>query len=240
MDISKGCDMPLSKNDIVLVDYVVRVKESGEVIEVTDAEKAKEFKVFDPGKSYEPLLVVLGEGRVIKGFEEALESSEVGVDAEVDIPPDKAYGVRDPNKVKTLSLRDFARAGVRPEVGKVVEVGGQLGTVRSVSGGRVVVDFNHPLAGKTLTYSFRVVKKLDEPVEKVKYLVKRYVRGVNVDDVKVSVDSESSKVSIELPRNSYFSENIQIAKKLASDDIFKYLNFNEVIFIERYSKEGSK
>ncbi|MCX8186857.1 MAG: peptidylprolyl isomerase [Sulfolobales archaeon] len=232
--------MPLSKNDIVLVDYVVRVKESGEVIEVTDSEKAKEFKVFDPGKSYEPLLVVLGEGRVIKGFEEALESSEVGVDAEVDIPPDKAYGVRDPNKVKTLSLRDFARAGVRPEVGKVVEVGGQLGTVRSVSGGRVVVDFNHPLAGKTLTYSFRVVKKLDEPVEKVKYLVKRYVRGVNVDDVKVSVDSESSKVSIELPRNSYFSENIQIAKKLASDDIFKYLNFNEVIFIERYSKEGSK
>lgn len=232
--------MPLSKNDIVLVDYVVRVKESGEVIEVTDAEKAKEFKVFDPGKSYEPLLVVLGEGRVIKGFEEALESSEVGVDAEVDIPPDKAYGVRDPNKVKTLSLRDFARAGVKPEVGKVVEVGGQLGTVRSVSGGRVVVDFNHPLAGKTLTYSFRVVKKLDEPVEKVKYLVKRYVRGVNVDDVKVSVDSESSKVSIELPRNSYFSENIQIAKKLASDDIFKYLNFNEVIFIERYSKEGSK
>ncbi|MCS7139065.1 MAG: peptidylprolyl isomerase, partial [Crenarchaeota archaeon] len=206
--------MPLSKNDIVLVDYVVRVKESGEVIEVTDAEKAKEFKVFDPGKSYEPLLVVLGEGRVIKGFEEALESSEVGVDAEVDIPPDKAYGVRDPNKVKTLSLRDFARAGVRPEVGKVVEVGGQLGTVRSVSGGRVVVDFNHPLAGKTLTYSFRVVKKLDEPVEKVKYLVKRYVRGVNVDDVKVSVDSESSKVRIELPRNSYFSENIQIAKKL--------------------------
>lgn len=232
--------MPLSKNDVVLVDYVVRVKESGEVIEVTDAEKAKEFKVFDPSKSYEPLLVVLGEGRVIKGFEEALESSEVGVDSEVDIPPDKAYGVRDPNKVKTLSLRDFARAGVRPEVGKVVEVGGQLGTVRSVSGGRVVVDFNHPLAGKTLTYSFRVVKKLDEPVEKVKYLVKRYVKGVKIDDIKVSVDSESSKVSIELPRNSYFSENIQIAKKLASDDIFKYLNFNEVIFIERYSKEGSK
>ncbi|MEM0505305.1 MAG: FKBP-type peptidyl-prolyl cis-trans isomerase [Sulfolobales archaeon] len=232
--------MPLSKNDMVLVDYVVRVKESGDVIEVTDAEKAKEFKVFDPSKSYEPLLVIIGEGRVIKGFEEALENSEVGVNVEVDIPPDKGYGERDPNRVKTLSLRDFARAGIRPEVGKVVEVGGQLGTVRNVSGGRVVVDFNHPLAGKTLTYSFRIIKKLDDMVEKVKYLVKRYVKGVNVDEVKIDVDSGAGKVSIELPRSSYFSENIQIAKKLASDDIFKYLNVNEVIFIERYAKEGSK
>ncbi len=230
--------MPLSKNDMVLVDYVVRVKESGEVIEVTNAEKAKEFKVYEPGKTYEPLLVIVGEGRVIKGFEEALEASEVGVEVNVDIPPEKAYGVRDPNKVRTLSLRDFVRAGVRPEVGKVVEVGGQLGTVRSVSGGRVVVDFNHPLAGKTLTYTFKVIKKLEDVVEKAKHLVKRHVRGVDVDEIVVVVDSD--KVRVELPRSSYLSENIQIAKKLASDDMFKYLGVSEVIFIERYSKEGSK
>jgi len=238
MDISKGCDMPLSKNDMVLVDYVVRVKETGEVIEVTNEEKAKEFKVYDPSKTYEPLLVIVGEGRVIRGFEEALEGSEVNVDVEVDIPPEKAYGVRDPNKVRTFSLRDFARANIRPEVGKVVEIGGQLGTIRSVSGGRVVVDFNHPLAGKTLTYSFKVVKKLEDGVEKVKYLVKRYVKGIKVDDIRVELNQD--RVVVELPKTSYLSENIQIAKKLASDDILRYLDVSEVVFVERYSKEGSK
>lgn len=230
--------MPLSKNDMVLVDYVVRVKETGEIIEVTNEEKAKEFKVYDPSKTYEPLLVIIGEGRVIKGFEEALEGSEVGVDVEVDIPPEKAYGVRDPNKVRTLSLRDFTRANIRPEVGKVVEVGGQLGTIRSVSGGRVVVDFNHPLAGKTLTYSFKIVKKLEDSVEKVRYLVRRYVKGIKADEVKVELDQ--GRVTVELPKASYLSENVQIAKKLASDDILKYLDVSEVVFVERYSKEGSK
>lgn len=230
--------MPLSKNDMVLVDYVVRVKESGEVVEVTNVERAKEFKVYDSSREYEPLLVIVGEGRVVKGFEEVLEGSEVGVDVEVDIPPDKGYGVRDPNKVRTIPLRDFVRANIRPEVNKVVEVGGQLGTIRNVSGGRVVVDFNHPLAGKTLTYSFRIVKKLEDVGEKVKYLIKRHVRGVSLDDIKIEVDGD--KVRVELPRTSYLNENIQIAKRLASEDILKYLNFNEVVFVERYSKEGSK
>lgn len=230
--------MPLSKNDMVLVDYVVRVKESGEVVETTSTEKAKEYKVYDPNKTYEPLLVIIGEGRVIKGFEEALEKADVGVDVEVEIPPEKAYGVRDPDKVKTLSLRDFLRSGVRPEVGKVVEINGQLGVIRSVSGGRVVVDFNHPLAGKTLVYSFKIVKKLENVDEKVKYLIARHVKGVNIDEIKLSIDDLSKKLTVELPRSTYLSENIQIAKKLISDDIFKYLDFSEVVFIERFTKGG--
>jgi peptidylprolyl isomerase len=238
MGISRGCDMPLSKNDMVLVDYVVRVKESGEVVETTSAEKAKEYKVYDLNKTYEPLLVIIGEGRVIKGFEEALEKADVGVDVEVEIPPEKAYGVRDPDKVKTLSLRDFLRSGVRPEVGKVVEINGQLGVIRSVSGGRVVVDFNHPLAGKTLVYSFKIVKKLESVDEKVKYLIARHVKGVNIDEIKLSIDDSSKKLTVELPRSTYLSENIQIAKKLISDDIFKYLDFSEVVFIEIFTKGG--
>ncbi|MEM1601238.1 MAG: hypothetical protein QW339_04620 [Sulfolobales archaeon] len=120
----------------------------------------------------------------------------------------------------------------------MVEIGGQLGTIRSVSGGRVVVDFNHPLAGKTLTYSFKVVKKLEDGVEKVKYLVKRYVKGIKVDDIRVELNQD--RVVVELPKTSYLSENIQIAKKLASDDILRYLDVSEVVFVERYSKEGSK
>jgi len=233
--------MPFNRNDMILVDYVLKVKETNEVIETTIADKAKEYKIYNPSNTYEPLLVILGEGRVIKGFEEALEKAEVGVEAEVEVPPEKAYGVRDPSKVRTIPLRDFVRAGVRAEVGKVVEVGGQLGTIRSVSGGRVVVDFNHPLAGKTLVYQFKVIKKLEDDVEKVRYLVKRHVRGVNINDIKVNLEVDSGKLTIELPQSTYLSDNIQVAKKLVADDIFRYLsNISEVIYVERYWREGIK
>ncbi len=231
--------MPLNKYDMVLVDYTVKVKESGEVVETTSADKAKEFKIYDPSRYYEPLLVIIGEGRVIKGFEEALEKADVGNEVEVEIPPEKAYGLRDPSKVKVIPLKVFLKSGVRAEVGKVVEVNGELGTVRSVSSGRVVVDFNHPLADKTLIYRFKVVKKLEDDIEKVKYLIKRHIRDIALDDINVSIEGEPRRVVVELPRKVLLSEGIQYAKRLASDDILKYLNANEVVFIERYSREGT-
>lgn len=231
--------MPLSKNDMVLVDYTVTVKESGEVIETTLAERAKELKIFDPNKTYEPLLVIIGEGRVIKGFEEALEKAEVGIESEVEIPPGKAYGTRDPSKIKVIPLKAFLKSGVRPEVGKVVEVNGQLGIVRSVSSGRVIVDFNHPLADKTLLYRFKILKKLETADEKIRHLVKRYIKEVNVDEVKVSIELESKRVLIELPKAVYVREGIQVAKSLIASDVFKYLDVNEVTYTERYVREGT-
>ncbi|MCD6278120.1 MAG: FKBP-type peptidyl-prolyl cis-trans isomerase, partial [Desulfurococcales archaeon] len=158
--------MPLKDGDMVLIEYSVFIKETGELVETTSETVAKLHKKYREGEAYGLEAVVIGEGRFVEGFEEALKNAEVGSEYEVDIPPEKAYGPRDGSKVKTFSRRVFIRNNIVPEVGKEVTINNVTGRIIAVEGGRVVVDFNHPLAGKTLKFKFKVLKKVEDAIEK--------------------------------------------------------------------------
>ncbi len=230
--------MPLSKNDFVIVDYTVKVKETGEVVDTTSEEEAKKAKIYDPNRVYEPALVIIGEGRFVKGFEEELMNSDVGTEKEIEVPPEKAYGSRDPNKVKVFSLRELVRAGITPEPGKTIEIGGSIGTVRSISGGRVLVDFNHPLAGKTLIVKFKVLKKIEDPLEKIKALLHRRLRRIPADKFIVKFEEEGKRVVIETPREVVMSRDLPIIKALVAEEVFKYIEgVEDVVYIDRFTKE---
>jgi len=122
--------MPLKERDFVLVEYTVRVKDTGEVIETTSEDVARSSGVYREGEVYGPKLLIVGEGRYVKGFEEAVTSSEVGDEKTTEVEPSKAYGERDPGKVKILSLRELAKLNITPEPGKAIEIGGAIGVVR--------------------------------------------------------------------------------------------------------------
>ncbi|MCJ7614312.1 FKBP-type peptidyl-prolyl cis-trans isomerase, partial [Candidatus Bathyarchaeota archaeon] len=64
--------MPIQKSDFIVVDYTGKVKETGEVFDTTSEEIAKENKLYKEGDIYEPRLVVVGEGWVLKALDEAL------------------------------------------------------------------------------------------------------------------------------------------------------------------------
>lgn len=228
--------MPFKNGDMLLVDYAIFVKETGELVDTTVESLARQHKKYEEGRVYGPELVIVGEGRFIRGFEEAvLNSEELNKRYEVEIPPEKAYGERDPDKVRVFPARVFLKNNITPDVGKEVTINNAVGRIIAVTGGRVTVDFNHPLAGKTLKAEFTVVRKLESPEEQVKYLVKRRVKTLSVDAVKASLKSEGSAVEIELPKEYRFSENIQITKYLISRDILKWLSgVKEVVFIERF------
>ncbi|MEM4749782.1 MAG: peptidylprolyl isomerase, partial [Sulfolobales archaeon] len=206
--------MTFKEGDFLLVDYSVFVRDTNELIETTREEEAKERGIYREGEIYRPKLIIIGEGRVVKGFEEALINSEIGVDNEIVIEPLKAYGERDPDKVKIYSLRELARNNIIPEVGKVVEVGGSLGIVRSISGGRVVIDFNHPLAGKTLLVKYKIVKKIEDISEKIKQLIMRRFTKIPEDRIVIRVSEEEAKAEIDTPEEILFAEDLQIAKSV--------------------------
>jgi len=230
--------MPLTKNDFILVEYTTKVKETGEVIDTTDAEIAKQHKVYNPDKVYEPALIIVGEGRYVEGFEEALLKSDVGTETTVEVLPEKAYGPRDPNKVKVFSLRELVRAGITPEPGKVIEIGGSLGTVRSVSGGRVLVDFNHPLAGKTLVFHFKVLKKIEDPIEKIQALLHRRIKKLPPEKFIVRRQDEGKTIVIEVPKEVITDREIPIIKALVAEEIFKYIEGVEnVIYLDKFTKK---
>jgi len=227
--------MPFKAGDMLLVDYAIFVKETGELVDTTLESLARQHKKYEESRVYGPELVIVGEGRFIKGFEEAVAGvEELNKKYEVEIQPDKAYGERDPGKVKVFPARLFLKNNITPDVGKEVTINNAVGRIIAVTGGRVTVDFNHPLAGKTLKAEFTVVKKLEDVEEKVRYLVKRRIKTLDVSALKTSLKDDGKIVEIELPKDYRLSENIQITKYLISRDILKWLGVNEVVFLERY------
>ena len=226
---------------MLLVNYSVFVKESGELVETTLEDVARQYRKYREGEDYSPGVVVVGEGRFIKGFEEALRSAEEGREYEVSIPPEKAYGSRDSSKVRTYPRRFFIRNNIVPEVGKEVTVNNVTGRIIAVEGGRVVVDFNHPLAGKTLLIKFKIEGVLTDPIDRIKYLVKRRLKDVDVNKVDVKLKEETGTVTVELPREFRFQDGIQIIKFLASRDIVRWVSAaREVIFIDRFTEDDFK
>ncbi len=229
-------EMPFQKGDFIFIDYVGRVKETNELFDTTIEEVAKQEKLYKEGDIYEPKLVVLGEGWVLKALEEELYNFELGKTKKVEIPPEKAFGPRDPEKVKLVSLRRLTSKGITPQIGQRIEFEGKMATVRTVGAGRVQLDFNPPLAGKTLVYEVTVKKKLETVKEKIEALIHRRIPVVEIEKFKVKIGKEN--VTIEMPEEAFYIEGIQLAKRGIALDIQKFFPEKLAVkFIETFRRQ---
>ncbi len=225
--------MPFAKGDFILIDFVARVKETGEIFDLTIEEVAKKENIYREDEIYEPMLVVFGEGWILDGLEEELMKMNPGEQKTIELPPEKAFGPRDPSKVKIIPARELTRRGITPRPGARIELDGRPAVIRSVGGGRVVVDFNHPLAGKTLVYNVKIVRKLESSKEKILALIHRRIPRVPVE--KFDVRIRSGVVTIEVPEEAYFIEGLQYAKRGIARDIEKFFpEIRSVRFVEKY------
>ncbi len=232
--------MSLQKGSFVLVEYVGKVKETGEVFDTTLEKIAKEEHMYKEGDIYEPKLVVIGEGWVIKALDESLATMEVEKPAVVEIPPDKAFGPRDPEKVKRVPLRQLLAKDITPAIGERVEIGGKTATVRAMGAGRVLLDYNPPLAGKTLIYETTVKKKLETVEEKIAALIHRRISTVEQSKFQFTLKPKST-ANIELPEEAFYIEGVQLAKRGIAADIQKFLeNITIVKFTETFKAEPKK
>lgn len=157
--------MGVMKGDLVTVEYVGTF-DDGKVFDTSMEEVAVKAGVKDPKRLYEPTEFRVGSGEMIAGFEDAVMGMEMGEVKKVAIPPEKAYGPRDPERVRKFQLAQFKRSGVSPKAGQQFAINNEPGTITSIKGDEVEVDFNHPMAGKTLHFEITVKKILRNP-EKV-------------------------------------------------------------------------
>jgi len=212
--------MPFKKGDFLLIDYVARVSETGEVFDTTIEEVAREEGIYKEGALYEPMLVVAGEGWVLKALDESLLNLELGKKEKIEIPPEKGFGERDPNKIRLYPLRKLRAQGITPQVGMQLQVDGRLATVRTIGSGRVLLDFNPPLAGKTLIYEITVQKKLQTVREKIAALIHRRIPQVEIDKFKITI--KKNKVTVDVPEEAFYIEGLQIAKRGIFMDITRF------------------
>ncbi len=228
--------MTFQKGDFILINYTGKVKETNEVFDTTVEEVAKKEHLQKEGETYEPKLVVLGEGWVLKALDEALSGMELEKESNVEIPADKAFGPRDPEKIKRVPLRQILAKEINPAIGARIEYQGKMATVRSIGAGRVLLDFNPPLAGRTLIYDVTVNKKLDSNEEKVGAIIHRRVPVVEENKFKLTL--KNSNLTIDMPEDTFYVEGIQIAKRGIAMDIQKFLpDLAETRFVETFKAE---
>ena len=230
--------MALQKGDFILIDYVAKVKETNETFDTTSEETAKTAHLHKEGETYEPKLVVVGEGWMLKPVDEAFLTMEPAKPQTVEIAPDKAFGPRDPDKVKRVPLKQLlARDVHNPQIGMRIEYGGKNATIRSIGAGRVLLDFNPPLAGRTLVYDITVQKKLETNEEKTTALIHRRVPVA--DQTKFKLTCEQNTLTIEMPEETFYLEGIQVAKRGIAMDAQKYFPETTVIkFVETHKTEA--
>lgn len=228
--------MGFKDGDFILIEYTVRVKETGNIVDTTNEEIAKKENIYESDKVYGPVLIVIGKGWINKVVEESLKEAEVGEEKEIEVPPEKAFGKRDPSKVKVFSLREFRRRNIDVKVGDVLDFGGVKGIVKSISGGRVTVDFNHPLAGKTLIYKVKAVSKLEELVDKVRALAVRHLQ-IPGEEIKIEYSPEEKKLIISIPTKYMVKKDIQYGKISLVTDIYEFFKdqVDKVVFQEEFT-----
>jgi len=228
--------MTLQKGDFILIDYTGKVKETNEVFDTTKEDVAKKEHLHKEGEIHEPKLVVVGEGWVLKALDDALLEAEVGKETTLEIPSDKAFGPRDPEKIRRVPIKALYAKEINPVVGARIEYQGKMATVRSIGAGRVLLDFNPALAGRTLIYEFAVTKKLDAAEEKIGALIHRRVPVVDEDKFKITVKAKN--LTIDMPEETFYVEGIQIAKRGIAMDIQKFLpDLAETKFVETFKAE---
>ncbi|HYO64750.1 MAG TPA: peptidylprolyl isomerase [Archangium sp.] len=137
--------MKVSKDSVVSLEYRLHLGD-GQVVDESE-----------PGQ---PLAYMHGRGQIVPGLEGQLEGMSAGESKKVVVPPAQGYGEHDPRGMQEVPREMFPpNAQLQPGVtisaqtadGDVIPI-----TIRELKGDKVVVDLNHPMAGKTLHFDITV------------------------------------------------------------------------------------
>jgi len=134
--------------------------ENGKVVSVHYVGKFTDGEVFDSSEGREPLQFEVGSGQLIPGFESAIIGKVVGDKVTANITPEEGYGLVREDLIVSVPLEKMPGD---VEVGQALEAQGDNGQsaqvfVKEVNEDTVVIDGNHPLAGKDLVFEIEVVE----------------------------------------------------------------------------------
>ena len=220
--------MTVKEGSFIRLSYTGKIGER--VFDTTDEEVAKEAGIHNPQAVYGPILVRVGNRHVVVGLDDALAGKEAGDEGTVEVPPEKAFGIHDDTRVESVSL---AKLGEKPQIGTTVEIDNREGTVVNIIGRRAVVDFNHPLAGKTATYSFRVEGIVDSQPEQIQGLIQLYTQRT------MEVTVEAGVVTIHLPPAIMYDRRWLLWRSRVVQEIFEfYPEIEEIVLRESFKRQA--
>jgi FKBP-type peptidyl-prolyl cis-trans isomerase 2 len=196
--------MAFQKKDFIEVEFTGKVKDGS----IFDSNVKKDLEQLNPEANPKPFIFCLGEGMFLKGIDDFLIGKEAGKYV-IELSPENAFGPRMPQFIQMVPIKVFKEQNLNPAVGAVFNFDGRMAKVLSNSSGRVMVDFNHPLAGKNVVYEINVLRKVDDSNEKIKSFLNFLFRR----DFKFAI--EGNKVFLEVEKN--YAQFVEMFKEKFKD-----------------------
>lgn len=217
----------MDKGDIVRVSYTGTVE--GQLIETTDEAVAKKHNAYDKDRKYKPAVVVVGEGMVLPGIDEAMEGMKAGEKKTLNLVAKDAFGERSLKLIQLVPMREFHKQNIKPLPGMVFEVEGRPAKVQSVGSGRVRVDFNHPLAGKAVEYEIKIDASAKNEAEKIELLLERAFKEAGIKHTATG-EGEKRKITVEAPDSAKAHKLYKIMQMVFKVEAEKYLGIKDIEF----------
>ena len=222
--------MAANNGDFVEVSYTGRIKYNNIVFDTTDEETAKNNKLYNKNAAYGPVTICIGNRELIKGLDDFLVGKETGKEYEVEVNAKDAFGEKNSRLYHLVNTAKFIKQNIRPYPGMQVNVDNAFGIVKTVSGGRTMVDFNHPLAGKEVIYKIKIDKIITDTNEKIK----SYISKLMGEEIKFKFESNRLEIhcNVEEPLKKIMAEQLKKVIPEIEDVEFKA--------VEEEKKVGNK
>lgn len=186
--------MKTKENDFIEIEFIAKTKDNNKIFDLTNEKIAKENNLFQKEKDYSSITICLGKNDVIPGLDKQLINKEIGKHI-LEIKSDEAFGKKSTDLIKLVPTKLFLEQNIQPIPGLHVNLDNLYGIIKTVSGGRTIVDFNHPLSGKDLIYEVdikRIVTNKEEKIKAVLNLVNKNTKFELKED-KLKVDLKLNK-----------------------------------------------
>lgn len=186
--------MTLQKKDFIEIEFTAKVKDG----DIFDSNIKEDLQGRDLKTELKPFIFSLGEGMFLQGIEDFLIGKDIG-EYNIELTSDKAFGKRNPSLVQMMPIKVFAEQNVNPVPGIMFNFDGRIGKILTVTGGRVMVDFNNPIAGKDVEYKVRVLRKVEDINEKTKALIDFLFKR----DLKFEIKDKKLIIEVEKPMKQF-------------------------------------
>ncbi len=154
--------MGFKRKDFIEIEFTAKTKEG----EIFDSNIKEDLKKINPESEAKPFIFSLGEDMFLKSVDDFLIGKKIG-EYKIELSPEKAFGNRDSALVQMIPPKIFKEHKLNPIPGFAFNFDGRIGKVLTVSGGRVMVDFNNPIAGKDVIYKVKIKRKVEDLTEKI-------------------------------------------------------------------------
>ena len=220
--------MTIQKGDFIKVTYTGKVPEDDRVFDTTDEQLAKDNDIFNEKRNYNAEMVIVGAGHLVPGVDEDFIGKDVGYKGSVTLPPEKAFGEKNPELVENIPVKNFSNT---PQIGGTVQIENKVGIVVRIIGRTATVDFNRYLAGQTISYDYEIVEKVEDTEGKISGLLTLYI------GMELPMNIDGSVLTLDIEPALTYNQSWLMAKSRIAQEIIETTDITEVLLVERYPEK---